>query len=128
MDVRRHEMTVSNPYRASALSSSQMVSNDSKVARGRDSWVRRFIYVLLGSFVAFVSAPLIWLALLVAFGAWKGEPLDVFRNRITWEDEFLAKLPAAFLIGSLGAFTILIGFLTERKPVGARSDVSDPDD
>jgi len=68
------------------------------------------------SLVALASGPLVWLVILVVFGAISGSPMQVFTDRITWEDEFIGKLPAALLLSSMGAIPAFIGILTDRTP------------
>lgn len=81
----------------------------------KSSLGRRIVKASCFSIVVLAFGPLLWLGCLIAFGIIGGDSMRVFKNHLIWEDEFVAKLPAALLLSSVGALLVFIEILRDRK-------------
>lgn len=106
---------MTNPYQSPTSDVAKAGVNDGAASRPvRKTFAKRLGMALSLSLVVLASGPAIWFAFLVSLGALAGDPFRVFHNHIIWEDELVAKLPAALLLSSFGAIPVFIGILTER--------------
>src|SRR5690242_3496456 len=79
---------------------------------------KRLSKAAIAAMLVTALGPPIWLAVLVARGAWRGDVFGVFYDRSMWEDEFVAKWPLLLIPSTIQYF------LQCSRTAGAHSDRS----
>src|SRR4051812_12363558 len=86
----------------------------------------RLLNAAIAAMLVTALGPPIWLAVLVARGAWRGDVFEVFFDRLMWADEGVAKWPLVLIIAGSAAVGVflesarlpLVRFTVWRMAVG----------